>query len=425
MALLLLLEDLLAPFAAAAVALRFLLSSRRSALKGLRAELPERLGRPALPPGLGNERVWLHCASAGEVNAAAALVRELSRRGKAVLLTATTAAGRERARALEGVAAAFLAPLDCGPAVSSFLSRAKPGLLLVVETELWPRMLEASLRRGLPCAVVNARMSPRSFKGYRLLSPLLRPLLGRLSLVAAQSEEDARRFRALGAARVEVIGNMKYDAPLPAASLEAQARFSLLRWEGRAVFCAGSTHAGEEEALLDAFAALEGELKPSPRLILAPRHLERAQELARLLERRGLAFCRWSAPDPAARILLLDELGALAALYALSDIAFVGGTLVPVGGHNLLEPALAGLPVLFGPHTEHQAETARRLERGGGLRVESPERLAPLLLELLERPERRRKLGAAARRTAEDMRGATSRALALLGPILSPQVLGP
>jgi 3-deoxy-D-manno-octulosonic-acid transferase len=418
--LLLFAENLLFPFGALAVVLAFLFSPRRGALKTLRAELPERMGKVDVPEGLPERgRVWVHCASAGEVNAAAALVGRLKARGKSVIVTATTAAGRQRALALKDAAAAGFAPLDFSPAIEAFLERAQPEALLVVETELWPQTLAMVQRREIPVAVVNARMSPRSFTRYRALSWGLRPIMEGVAAVAAQTEADAARYRGLGAPNVVVAGNMKHDLPgAGEASAEVRALFASLGWADAPVFCAGSTHPMEEPAVFGAFRAARTQT-PGLKLIVAPRHLERLADCEAGLRAAGLSYSKWSAPEAGKDALLVDTLGSLGQLYALSTVCFVGGTLALVGGHNLLEPALAGRPVLVGPHTDHQAESARLLESAGaGFCAADGGRLTALLKDLLADPQRCAGIGALAKKTAASLQGAVARTEALLAPFL-------
>lgn len=415
--LLLVLETLVFPFAAAGVLLAFLLSPRRGVLNALSSELAERFGRPALP-AFPSAPVWIHCASAGEVNAAAALIARLADRGLSVVVTTATAAGRERARGVKGVSAAVLAPLDAAPIVASFLSRARPKALLVVETELWPAMIALAARR-MPVCVVNARLTERSARRYVWLAPFMRALLSRVKLVCAQTEDEAARWRSLGAPRVEVCGNMKFDLPGAAVPTDAvRAAFARLGWGESPVIVAGSTHPGEEQAVVGAYLRAK-KAHPALKLAIAPRHLERADDCARTLSIVGVAFCRWSAMTGGADAVLVDAMGVLSGLYGLGVAGFVGGTLVPVGGHNLLEPALAGVPVLFGPHTHHQAQSARLLESaGGGFCAADGERLGDLLKDLLDDPDRARAQGALAQRTARSLQGAVDRTDALLRPFL-------
>ena len=418
----LLIENLLMPFGAALMVLKFLLSPRRTALKNLWNELPERFGRPPaseLARLAKRPTVWLHCASAGEVNAAAALVALLADRGLAVVLTTTTAAGRERARALHGVAAAWLAPLDCWPAVSRFVRSVDPRALIVVETELWPHMIALSALHGARCAIVNARLTERAFSRYKLFAAFARPFLGRCELVAAQTQADAERYRALGARYVVVCGNMKHDqVGAGVVSEPTRSVLETLGWAGCPVLCAGSTHPGEEDEVVAAFLRAKAS-HPALKLMIAPRHPERAGDCAETLRRLGVAFDFYSHARPGLDAVVVDRLGLLGQLYSLATVAFVGGTLVPVGGHNVLEPALAGVPVLFGPHHEHAAEAAHLLESAGaGFCAADGPRLAQLLSELLADAPRARAIGDLARRTAAGLQGAADRTIKELSPLL-------
>jgi len=422
--LILLLETALAPFAAAGVILSFALSPRRGRLGGLLEELPERLGsipEDALARLRGREIWWFHAASAGEVAGLAPILEELSRKRDLVLvLTTTTRSGRDAARALPCVAWAQLAPLDAWPCVARFLAALAPRRLVLAETELWPTTLILAERAGLKPALVNARLTERSFARYRLMSAPLAPALRALAVVAAQSDEDAVRFVALGvpAARVMTAGNAKYDrAAPPAATDAARARVASLGWGADPLFVAGSTHPFEEEMVLAAYLAAR-RTTPALRLVLAPRHLERAADAADLLAHAGVKLSRWSAVPQAGRdALLLDEMGVLPAFYALARAAFVGGTLVKVGGHNLLEPASASVPVLFGPYTAHIERPAALLAApgGGGRRVSDAAELAARLGELASDEPAARAAGEAARKVADGLRGASARTLEALG----------
>lgn len=421
--LLLALEALLAPVVGLAVVLSFLLSPKRARLAGLLDELPERFGSirdAALDRLHGREIWWFHAASAGEVAGLAPILERLERGSVALVLTTTTLSGREAARALPCVAWAQLAPLDAWPFVARFIKALAPARLILAETELWPTTLILARRAGLSPALVNARMTDRSFSRYALASGLLAPALASLALVAAQSEEDAARFVLLGvpADRVKVTGNAKYDREsAPAASASARAKVAALGWNGDPLFVAGSTHPFEEEMVLAAFLAARA-AAPGLRLVLAPRHLERAADAADLLAHAGVKLARWSGPAEAGRqALLLDEMGVLSSFYPLARAAFVGGTLVKVGGHNLLEPALAGVPVLFGPHTGHIAYPASLLAApgGGGRRVADAAQLAERLIEFAKDEAAARAAGACARRAAEGLRGASDRTVEALG----------
>jgi 3-deoxy-D-manno-octulosonic-acid transferase len=420
-ALILVVETLVAPLAALGVVLPFLLSPKRGRLSGLADELPERLG--GVPPEVrerlrGRDVWWLHAASAGEVAGLAPVAEILARApGRALVLTTTTRSGREAARALPGVAWAQLAPLDAWPLVARFLRALAPRRLVLAETELWPTTLILAARAGLKPSLVNARLTPASLSAYSRVRALLAPALESLALVGAQSELDAERFRSLGApsARVRVTGNAKYDrVPPPVAGEAFDARLRELGWEGAPLFVAASTHPVEEEIVLGAWLAAR-RAAPGLKLVLAPRHLERAPDAADLLARAGLSVARWSGGNAPAEALLLDRMGVLPSAFPRARAAFVGGTLVPVGGHNLLEPALAGVPVLFGPHTGHIEHPAVLLESGGGgWRVAGAEELAARLTELVLDEPRARAVGGKARELARRLSGAARRTAEVL-----------
>ncbi len=422
MLIVLLLSNLLAPFVALGVFLSFLFSARRGVLKELPSELTERLGgvTDGLLARLGSAkpRVWIHCASAGEVAAAETLVRRLREGGAAVVMTTTTRAGRAAALRSGAADACLIAPLDCWPAVARFLTAVKPRALILVETELWPNMIALASRSGARLALVNGRLSERSFGRYRLFAPLIRPFLSRFERLAVQTDADASRFEALGAPRdrVAVAGNMKFDRIATAGSAVARERIEAMDWSGHPIFVAGSTHPGEEEALIDAFLRA----RPyGPRLVLAPRHSERAADAAATLKKLGVSFRRWSEPPAGADCLLLDVLGVLPSFYGLAAVSFVGGTLVPVGGHNVLEPALAGSPVLFGPHYAHTRQAAELLVSAGcGFVVSDAAELSAKLSDMLAEPARTAAQGRQALALARGLQGATERTFAHLEPLL-------
>ena len=421
--LILLLETVLAPVAGLGVILSFLLSPKRGRLAGLCDELPERLGSipdTALDRLHGRDKWWFHAASAGEVSGLVPILEALYKRGApAIVLTTTTRSGRDAARAIPCVAWAQLAPFDAWPCVARFMKALSPRRLILSETELWPTTLILASRAGLMPALVNARLTEKSLSRYRLISALLAPALQALAVVAAQSTDDAARFVALGvpSERVKVTGNAKYDGnAVAAASASARAKVAALGWEQDPLFVAGSTHPFEEEMVLAAFLAARGAV-PRLRLVLAPRHLERAADAADLLAHAGLKAARWNGAAETGRdALLLNEMGVLPSFYALARAAFVGGTLVKVGGHNLLEPASAGVPVLFGPHTGHIERPAELLAShgGGGRRVRDAEELAARLTEFALDEKAARAAGDSARKVADGLRGACARTLEAL-----------
>lgn len=375
-----------APVGAAALALR----------PPWRAGLWERLGAaPRVAPGA----LWVHAASVGEVRAALPLLALAESRGHRIVASATTVTGRAALRRARPGAPATLSPLDHPWAVARALGRAGPSALVLVETELWPCWIRAAGERRIPVVVVSGRISDRSFPRYRRLLPLLASTVRRLAGVGARSEEDAARFAALGVPRerLRVTGDLKLAATEPAAL--APDLGELLG--AVPLFVAGSTHEGEEEAALDALAAAE-RAGSSAALVLAPRRPERAASVVATAEKRGRRVRRRSDAGPGAlapgEVLVLDGLGELGAVYTRASVAFVGGTLVPVGGHNLLEPVQAGAPVLFGPSTESGRESAALLAgSGAGLRVEDAAALAAAVTRVLRDPAGARARGAAGR----------------------------
>ena len=383
-----------------------------------RIGLGERLGaHPWRAPGA----LWVHAASVGEVLAAARLVDALRARGHAVVTSAVTPAGREvMARARPDVSC-HLAPLDHPWCVERALARVRPAALVLVETELWPCWIAAAGRRGVPVLLVSGRLSDRSYPRYRRLAWIVAPTLRRLAAVGARSEADAARFLELGAApgRVAVTGDLKLEVDAQPAVLPAD----LERLFGALpLVVAGSTHPGEEEAVLAALDAAE-RAGLAAALVLAPRQRERALEVARLVRRRGRALRLRSSPGALAlrpgEVLLLDSLGELPALWGRADVAFVGGTLVGVGGHNVLEPVAAARPVLFGPHTENvrQASELAALS-GAGLPVADGDALGAALCALLRDPRGARERGERGRALLLAHRGSAARAAALVDAVL-------
>jgi 3-deoxy-D-manno-octulosonic-acid transferase len=376
--------------------------------------LPERLGRqPRLAPG----SVWIHAAAMGEMRSVSRLVELLLGHGRAVCTTATNGPGRELMRRARPDLPCHFAPLDHPWCVELALARVAPAALVFVETELWPSWIAGAQRRGIPAVVVSGRISDRSFPRYRHMRRIMEPALRRLHAVGARSEVDAERFRALGAApeRVVVTGDLKLDVDEGASRLAPD----LERLLGEApLLVAGSTRSGEEPAVLDAFEAAEREgLALS--LVLVPRHPERAPEVERLLRERGRRWRRRTqageTPLAAGEVLLVDTVGELAALYGCADVAFVGGTLVPVGGHNLLEPAAVGRPVLFGPHTANARHAVGILEDcGAGRCVADAARLAEAVVEWLGDRAAARARGERGRQALLAHRGSAERSQALI-----------
>jgi len=358
----------------------------------------------------------------GEIRAATRLLDALAARGVAVAASTSTLAGRDLLRRTRPEIPCGLAPLDHPWCVAAALRRVRPALLVLVETELWPAWILGARERGVRCVVVSGRISDRSFPRYRRAGRLLRPVLGALAAVGARSAADAERFVALGAPRerVEVTGDLKLDPP-PLPPELAPALAAVLG--GVPLVVAGSTHEGEEEAALDALAAARA-AGLAAALALAPRHPERFEAVAGLVAARGLPLRRRSRLEPrpleAGEVLLLDGIGELAGLYAAAAVAFVGGSLAPRGGHNLVEPALARRAPLFGPHTENGREVAELLlAAGGARRVADARELSGAILELLRDPAAAAASGERAAAALAPHRGATERSLALLGRVRS------
>ena len=388
-----------------------------------------------LPDGVdpgGRPSIWIHAVSVGEVQAARTLIPGLRDRypGHRLWLSTTTRTGRAVAAGIEAVDGLFYFPLDLPPAVDRVLDRVRPALFVAVDTELWPNLLRRCARRGVRTMLVNGRISDRSYPRYRLVRRWFRRVLADVDRCCAQSGESARRLVDLGAPadRVVTTGNLKFDAlpaPLPAAAArDDDLARSLGLVPDRPVLMAASTHPGEEEPVLDAFRRLRAG-EPGLALVIAPRHPERGDEVAALATARGLtAVCRSRLPaDGAGRadVVVLDTVGELAALFPAATVVFVGGSLVPVGGHNVIEPAAWGRPVVFGPHMENFAEVAELfIAHRAARRVSRAEELEPSVAELLADPRKRAELGAAARSLVEANRGAAARSLAEIAAVLPP-----
>lgn len=405
-------------------AILLVLLAKRRCRRGLPQRLGLRLPERAIAPG---RTLWVHAVSLGEVVAVAPLVRALGRRYPdcRILVSTVTETGREAVeQRLAGAATHCYAPLDFPWAVSRVAAAIDPAAFLFVETELWPNLLRVLARRGVPCLMVNGRLSSRSFGRYRLIRPLMERVLGCVRACLVQSSRDAERLTALGAAKelVHVTGNLKFDQPLPAENGLTRGALGLV--EGEVLFAAGSTHPGEEERLLACYAALV-RVFPSLVLLLAPRHIERAAQVEAAVRAAGLAPVRRTAlaagegRRPGPRVVILDTRGELAVAYRHALVAFVGGTLAPVGGHNLLEPAQWGRPVLFGPYTDHCAEVARLLlDAGGGARVADAAELERLVAGLLRDRARLDEMGRAAQAVVAANRGALDRSLELIGDVI-------
>jgi 3-deoxy-D-manno-octulosonic-acid transferase len=369
--------------------------------------------------------VWIHAVSVGEVGAACILAdRWTARRPALPLLVSTvTETGREVARrSIPQAAAVVYFPIDLPTVVYRALAAVRPRLILLTETEIWPNFLHICAGSKVPVAIINGRISERSFSRYRLVRPFIRRVLRCVDLFCMQTGTDAGRILALGASpeRVHVVGNLKFDAVphTDTTSLAEQWRRELHIDPARPVLVAGSTHAGEEEVLLQVFSSLRGEF-PDLVLILAPRHPERVAQVETMIAGHGLTVVRRSAMaqgcDGAQEVILVDTVGELATIYAVGSISFIGGSLVPKGGHNLLEPALYGCPVLFGPHMENFMEaSAYFVEQGAAIQVSDVADLTRQLTRLLRDPVAREQMGCAAKAALAAHQGACERTMTLL-----------
>ena len=382
---------------------------------------------------LAQGTVWFHTVSAGETIAAAPTIRAMTAEQGPVLVTTMTTTGSERVASLLGDTVVHCyAPYDFTFAVRRFLTQANPRVLILMETEIWPNLILEAKARGIPVMLVNARLSEKSARGYQRFRWLSRRVLECFDLIACQTPEHAQRFIDLGvdAKRVQTVGNVKYDLDLPT---DVEARAAEWTQAPRRYWIAASTHPGEEELVLQAhFAALESD--PSLTLLLAPRHPNRAAELAILLDRATQAmpitWCRygdWVAQaGPATshcRIVLIDEMGVLMPLFRLSEVAFVGGSLVPRGGHNPIEPASLGTPVITGPHDFNFAQVYADLMAARACQQVNEASLTSVLVALLNDAEARKAMGAAASEVVASNKGAQQRTQDVITQVLSGQSL--
>jgi 3-deoxy-D-manno-octulosonic-acid transferase len=401
---------LLWPFALALLAWR----GRRGA--GALRHVGERFGYYAAAPDA--PLIWLHAVSVGETRAAEPLVRALQARHPQcrILLTHMTATGREAGETLFGgrVMRCYI-PFDLPGAVTRFLDHFRPRAGIVMETEIWPNLLRAARERSLPLYLVNARLSGKSFASYRRFGGLVRASLAAFTAVAAQSGDDARRLTALGARNVRVTGNLKFDVTPPLDQLELGRALRHGFGMTRPVLLAASTREREEALLLDALVRVA---VPELLIVIVPRHPQRFDEVARLLEARGTRYQRRSAgtaTGPETRVVLGDSMGEMFAYYAACDVAFIGGSLVPLGGQNLIEACAAGKPVLIGPSSYNFAEAAAlAIEAGAAIQVPDPDALAREAERLLRDPGVAQRMSGAAAAFASAHRGATARVLELI-----------
>ncbi len=384
----------------------------------------QRFGRgyPRLPAGC----IWLHAVSVGEVQAAVPLIRALMKKfpHRHILVTTVTPTGAERVRLLfdDSVEHCYI-PFETPNAVTSFFNSVNPQIALIMETEIWPNLYHECGQRHIPLVLVSARISPKSVENYRRFLPLFRETLSHGIVIAAQSEMDAERFRSLGAAeeRTWVTGNIKFDIELPDDLAAAGAEFRRNNFEGRHVWVAASTHDREEEQVLRAHAIVR-ERFPDALLILIPRHPERFAAARTLLHKSAFRYISRTDGLPCTsdvEVFLGDTMGEVPLFYAAANVAFVGGTLVPVGGHNLLEPAALGKPVVTGPHLFNTQDIADKFEKlGASVLVNNAGQLGTAVVDLFADPATAADIGNRGREIVQQNRGALDRLLRLLEPLV-------
>jgi 3-deoxy-D-manno-octulosonic-acid transferase len=380
----------------------------------------------------GDESIWVHAVSVGEVLSARPLISELraSYPKLRLFLSTTTLTGQQLARrSVPDVDAVFYFPFDWTVTARRTLNVVRPRLFVMTETEIWPNLLRECKRRGVKTLMVNGRISYRSFPRYRLVRPFMKRVLADIDRFCVQGEETSRRLIELGAdpARIIVTGSLKFDSlessPIPGRGRERVLRFFRVA-PGRPVIIAGSTLKGEEEPVIRAFNRVRA-AGVNALLVIAARHPERFDEVERLCRHEGLTVVRRSElpidAEPRADAVVLDTIGELAQLYQIATVVFVGGSLVPAGGHNILEPALYGKPVVFGPHMQNFGEIAETfLTNGAAIQVRTAGELEETMLSLIGDPVRRARVGAAARALVESNRGARDRTLVVIRDLLPP-----
>lgn len=379
-----------------------------------------------------DESIWIHAVSVGEVLTARPLISDLKRRypNLRLFLSTTTMAGQQLARRnVQDVDAVFYFPFDLGLVVRRTLDLVRPRLFIMMETEIWPNLLNECRKRGIKTAVVNGRLSARSFPRYRMVRPLMRRILDDIDRFLVQSEESARRFIDLGAdpSRVVVTGSLKFDSlDLSSTAMQTRARDRVLRYfrvpQSRPVIVAGSTMKGEETTILRAFRRVRV-ASPTTLLVIAPRNPERFGEVEQLVRSEGWKTARRSDlavdAEPRVDVVVLDTIGELATVYQIGTVVFVGGSLVATGGHNVLEPAVFGKPIVFGPHMENFLEIADAfVTNGAGVQLAGEHELEEAFLSLMSDPVRRARLGAAARALVEANRGAKEKTVTVLAALL-------
>jgi len=411
---LLFIYNLLAPLIGIAYLLVFFLSPRRKLLKTLKAELPERFASVAYPKA--EKCVWIHASSVGEVKALKFFIDELKKKSSAkILITTTTKSGKAEAEKITDLA--FLSPLDFPRALRKFLEHFKPSVLFIMETEIWPNMINEAVRQNIPVYTINGRLSPKNLKFYRILSPLIKYILGKVKRIFCQSRYDFERYASLlgNSAAIIETGNIKYD------NINGQCGKLPLKeiWAKSKILVCGSVWPQELEVICGAFFAVKN-TGSNIKIVIAPRHIEKIPAISQFLKLKGLDYLKWQ--DVKNKVyderlkqidaILVDEMGILNSFYSASDIAFVGGTLNEVGGHNLLEPAVFSKPVLFGPNYQNAFEAGQKLIlKGGGFLVKEEKDFAGRISLLLNNSALHKNASLASRKSLEELQGATEKIL--------------
>lgn len=404
------------------ILLRLLWKSRRQ--KAYLQRIPERFGFFITPNA--SEKIWIHAVSVGEVIATAPLIKQIRQQypDLLIIMTTMTPTGAERANALFDKDITHLyVPYDIPFVMDRFLKKIAPKAAIIMETEIWPNLLYSCHKKQLPVLLANARLSAKSALGYSKFARFTKEVLQYFSVIAAQNKADAERFISLGADpnKVQVTGSIKFDQKIPASTFEKAALFKSLWCQGHSTWIAASTHEGEEEAVLESFKKAKQDI-PNLLLILVPRHPERFPKVAQLAKKLGFNTLLRSenlAATAETDVIIGDSMGELSAYYAAGDVAFVGGSLVPVGGHNLLEPAALGIAAITGPHVFNFSQITEMLHQAQAIKIiNDGDELATVVVDFLKHNEKRRQAGEKGKDVVEQNRGAVETHLKIFNSLL-------
>ena len=367
--------------------------------------------------------IWFHAVSVGEAEALFPLVRHIQKQhpDAKLLITTTTPTGSARVKAVmqDSVAHVYL-PYDVPDAINRFMRCFKPKLAVIMETEIWPNLFAGCGKNAIPLYIINARLSEKSSRGYRKIPALVHPALAQVSVIATQTQDDANRFIAIGAAieKVNTLGNIKFDVEIPPSTLAQGLQIKADLFEGRFVWLIASTHKDEEAVFLELYTEIKQKI-PELLLVIVPRHPERFADVKKLCEQFQLAVVMRTTGARAyteTDVYLVDTMGELKALYAAADVAFVGGSMVPVGGHNILEAAAVGVPVMFGPYMENFKEIARGvLSHDAAIQCQNKDELVKIILSLYQQPDYRQSLAEKGKAFVRYNQGAIARICKMLG----------